>query len=295
MAAPFQEKNRSASWLIGSLAVVLLALLVTKVPVTSYWSLNVRTLHMVKEHPSAGSIFGLVSCQAADSRTGSQMGEFVDHATKQRETVYQGYRDWQAGHCGKAIESWQAAVELDPKDRWTEYRLGLAYCYLEMPLPAERTFRRFKDLAQIREHVTAYGRDAITQKDRVSWQEVAFCVFPSRVAFRRLQENLPSVGREDEIAGFLVQLIERTSQDSFDYWWARGLAAENENDWRRAKDLYLTAMIYTREAKELDVLYSSAARMYQRLGDPVCATYLKQMIGSGDPPDGVWHPDCLIP
>lgn len=281
MAADKQKKTRSKLWLTGVVTGLAVLLVTQQLRSPSAWALNAALVQMLEERVATHSLFSFVACQTTAAPMPTALaGTRVDPSLSQRQLVYLGYQDLEAGRCEKAIHSWQAAVALDPTDRTTIYRLGLAYCRLGMLAEAQCTFQAFQDLAKIREHITAYGRYATTDNERVSWLEIAFCIDPSRTAFRRLEKNLPLVDREDEIPSYLSALVEWAPENTFDHWWARGSTAENERDWSGAKQFYLTAIDYAENSKDLELLYNSIARMFARLGDTVCAAHFEGLANS---------------
>lgn len=246
-------------------------------PIRTSLATNAMAIQMVKSGSADARAIANIDCASPSVTSDLQLSDELH--LEARLLVQKGHQMLLAGDCLGASRSWEQALVLDEKDVPTRLLLGIVYYWLGWPEKTHTLYRSLEasDRADWCESITRLSSLASSEGQRLEWLRLAFWVYPSRPAVRRLEENLPSAGRETELQFYLGMLVELAPSDLSDHWWAKGQLAGRAREWEDAIESYLQGLDYATDPDERKWLYMGAALGYRMLGNSACYLFLERM------------------
>jgi len=181
-----------------------------------------------------------------------------------------GIYDWFGGDCTQAVSIFQDSVKENNRANLATYFLALIYAQTGDFGSAHTLFSHLGNSFAVREHVTARSKHALSEEDRQMWLRIGFVADPSRVAIRRLEENVPEITTK-EIFFLHEQVVQYKNLDTFDYWWSKGYLAETTGFNGTGQSAYMQAIPYVTQDNERALAVQALARVTRRMSDLYCA------------------------
>jgi tetratricopeptide (TPR) repeat protein len=220
----------------------------------------------------------LVNCLGQNMGNGAVPAEAVRDETTQRILAMMGNQAWQDGECEDASQYWERALSLDNFDNPTRFHLGMSYYLMGHPEKAGALLTQLNSgsMEKLLEVITRFGFNK-GDLEQLNWLKIAFWVYPSRTAMRRLDKTLTPMGRTDEVDFYYMKLVELAPADTFDHWWADGQLAGRNQEWEQALSSYRTGFSHAAGPEEMYRLFKGASLSSRMLGDLDCANYFQSL------------------
>lgn len=191
----------------------------------------------------------------------------------ERYAFLQGYTYLNNGQCNNALSSWESVIQEDNSNDIAAFMLGVLYFKKGETYKALDTFEKLslRERRYVRETIARFFSTKTTSSQRLEQLELAFWIYPSRPAVRRLDKHLSQTGLDDEVTFYYHQLEQIADNDSFDHWWARGQQALRERKWKSAAEAFVNGLPHTTDEQETYWLLHGAEQAFRNLGHIECA------------------------